>query len=169
MLLMWEGSHGYQIKLPWYTSDHAGNLSKSGTISFDGVKFANVVVDGKLKGAAFKMAAWPSQFFDLRPDVTIFDCDGDKSVTFIEVKTIGASAARNISLYEDLVKFLRHNGWASGIYYLLSEGHEKRSDWRMLCENKSRILKWEDVIRRTINTPFAKIFDLDLSEYTGEG
>ena len=168
MLLLWEVSQGRAVELPWYSSDPDGNLSKCGAVAFDGATFSNVVVDGKLKGAAFKLSLWPNQFFDLRPDVAIFDPNGNKAVTFIEVKTIGASAARNIYPYDDLVRFLRDNGWVANVYYLLSEGHEATSDWRRLCDSKSRIIKWEDVIKGAINTPFGDLFNLDLSEYTGE-
>lgn len=168
MLVLWEVSQGREIELPWYRSDPTGNLSISGSVKFEGASFSNVVVDGKLKGAAFSITPWPDQFLDLRPDVTILDPSRGKAVTFVEVKTIGASVARNIYPYDDLVKFLRDNGWVSDVYYLLSEGHEAESDWKKLCECESRILKWEDVLRKAVGTPFGELFDLNFEDYTGE-
>jgi hypothetical protein len=166
MTLLWETAQGRAFALPWYTADSEGNLSLSGEVRFDGATYSKVVVGGRLRGKEFGIENWPGQFFDLRPDVVIFDGNGKKNVKFVEVKTVGASVAGNILTYSGLAGFLRAEGWEAEVYYLLSVGHEAdKTDWPKLHEHESRVIKWEDSLRHIAATPFSELFEFDLLDY----
>jgi hypothetical protein len=86
-------------------------------------------------------------------------------VTFIETKTIGATIAQNVALYGQVIAHLKQNGWTVDRCYLLSHGHEARRDWPLIEREALRIILWEDVLKAAAATPFARIFDVDLTTY----
>jgi hypothetical protein len=76
--------------------------------------------------------------------------------TFIEVKTIGGSIARNHGRYLKARDHLRSLGCSADFYYLLSHGHECHGDWPLIEHDEVRVMLWEDVLRAAADTPFGE-------------
>ena len=126
---------------------------------------AEVIIEAPLSEHPFRLARWPTEFLCLKPDVCILR-GALSQVTFIEVKTIGASLAKNHSRYLRARTHLEEQGWCAKFYYLLSHGHECPGDWSLVERDNVPIILWEDVLREAAATPFAKLVADSLTEYS---
>ncbi len=124
----------------------------------------NTVQEGKLSGELFGLDDWPNEYLNLQPDLINW-CRERKRVTIIEVKTIGAEVKGNLWLYHKFSEFMNTNGWESKLYYLLSHGHEKSSDWLHLSRANASLIFWEDLLKLTASTPLTQVFDFKLQHY----
>ena len=80
----------------------------------------------------------------------------NSSNMFVEVKTIGASIARNQARYLKIRDHLRQAGWSAELYYVLSRGHECVGDWSLIENDGVHVLLWEDILREALATPLPK-------------
>ncbi len=157
---------GNGLSLPIYRLNDSNELVPESTLNLHGVSYQNTVVDARLKKEVFNLPNWPNRFLDIKPDVTILNAHAEKTVLFIEVKTIGTSVKRNAFLYPALRDHMRSLGWQADLYYLMSDGHEEGSDWSVLRKTDSRVLLWEDVFKRSSGTPFETLLGEGLPSYT---
>jgi hypothetical protein len=165
MFLLWESQSPEPRKVPVYSCDPRGHLAAMpDALPICGLTFADVIVDGRLSGEPFGLKEWPNVLRDLQVDVVLLKRDR-KTAEFIEVKTIGESVKRNLERYPKVCETLQKSGWNAKLYYLLSHGHEKMEDFKLLV-GKSRIILWEDVFRFVAGTPLGKMLvGVPLSSY----
>jgi hypothetical protein len=163
MLILYRSRQEPQWSLPAYVS-RAGCPLEKGTFAPGRLGLANLIVEAPLSENPFSLTSWPNEFLQLKPDVCILRRE-ERHVVFVEVKTIGASVARNHSRYLKICEHLRQSGWSAELYYLLSHGHECVGDWPLIENDGVRVILWEDVLRAAIGTPLGEIFDQSLSEY----
>jgi hypothetical protein len=124
-------------------------------------------VEAPLSANPFRLSSWPEEFLLLKPDVCILR-RSQRETVFVEVKTIGASIARNHTRYLRARDHLRRSGWAAELYYLLSHGHECPGDWPLIERDEVRVILWEDVLRAATETPLGELFDESLRAYATE-
>jgi len=144
-------SHGHDNRFSWI-----------GHVEIEGLTLDNLIVEGPLSEYPFALPVWPTVYFGLKPDVAFLN-QATRSVTFIEVKTIGASVAGNVLVYADLAEHLRSQGWTTHVYYLSSHGHER--DWKLISERRLQLILWEDVLAQAATTPLAQSLGIDLDPY----
>lgn len=166
MLLLYRTRKDPQWTLPTYT--YSGGYSVDSAPFQPGrLSLADLIVEARLSKIPFRLEGWPDRFLNLKPDVCILKADVCQA-TFIEVKTIGASIAKNHCLYLEARDHLRTLGWSADFYYLLSHGHEHHRDWPLIENGEVRVMHWEDVLRAATDTPFGELFDHPLTEYAAE-
>jgi len=158
-------------ELTTYTSTYSSTktkkwLQKKGQLSFDRWNSHNTIVEGRLNNKLFSVDGWSKDYDNISPDIVHIDNEKSK-VIMIEVKTIGSSVKSNLKLYQRVVNTLRDsNKWSCELYYLLSYGHEKNSDWKLLKEAKAQILLWEELFDKIKDSDIAPYIDVDLEQYT---
>ncbi|MBK7002427.1 MAG: hypothetical protein IPH35_21490 [Rhodoferax sp.] len=157
---------GKGILLPVFKVNESNDLVPESSIDLSGMTYENTVVDARLRKEVFGLPDWPNQFNDIKPDITVLRSGASASVIFIEVKTIGTSVKRNALLYPALREHMRSLGWESELYYLMSKGHEEITDWPVLRDTDSKILRWEDIFAKTAGTPFENMLGESLPTYT---
>lgn len=165
--LMYFSSNEPGKKLPVYESDKDGYLTeKEKSFQISDFTFLNTVCECGLRGEIFDIQEqnFDNRFLQVKPDILYRDKD-NKRVVFIEVKTLSESVSRNIGLYDDLCKYLRKCGWKTDLYYLLSHGHEKKQDWRLLATKESNIILWEDLFEMVAGSPIANLVGHSLGDY----
>lgn len=165
--LMYFSSNEPEKVLPVYKSDVDGYLTKKEKVfQISGFTFLNTVCECGLRGEIFDIQEqnFDNRFLQVKPDILYRDKD-NKRVVFIEVKTLSESVSRNIGLYDDLCKYLRDCGWETDLYYLLSHGHEKKQDWRLLATKESNIILWEDLFEVVAGSPIANLVGHSLGDY----
>lgn len=166
MLLLYRTRKNSQWTLPTYT--YCGGYSvESAPFEPGRLSLADLIVEAPLSKYPFRLESWPLEFLQLKPDVCILNA-GMCQATFIEVKTIGASIAKNHDRYVKARNHLRTLGWSVDFYYLLSHGHEHDDDWPLIERDEVRVMHWEDVLRAAMDTPFGELFDHPLTEYATE-
>lgn len=119
-----------------------------------GLSFHNVIVEGKVNHHSFPgIDKIDNEYLNLQPDIII---TRQREIYIIEIKTVGHRIGKQKSLYERLVKFLNEREFHVELFFLLSIGHESKSDWRLLRNNEEsqfRILLWErileDIVKNT--------------------
>ena len=163
MLVLYCSRQDMRWSLPTYVC-RGGKPIESDTFSPGRLGFANLVVEAPLSENPFLLESWPNEFLQLKPDVCIIRPE-ERHAVFVEVKTLGASVARNHSRYLNIREHLRRSGWSAELYYLLSHGHECVGDWPLIEHDQVRVILWEDVLRAAAGTPSAEIFDQSLSAY----
>ncbi len=163
MLLLYCTRKDSQWTLPTYTYS-GGYPVESAPFAPGRLSLADLIVEAPLSENPFRLASWPLEFLQLKPDVCILRADVCQA-TFIEVKTIGASIAKNHGQYLKARDHLRSLGWSADFYYLLSHGHERQGDWPLIEQHEVRIMHWEDVLRAATGTPFGELFDHPITEY----
>lgn len=163
LLLLYRSRNDPQWTLPTYTC-RSGYPVEPVPFSPGRLSPENLIVEAPLSKNTFGIASWPVEFLQLKPDVCILHSDCCR-VVFIEVKTIGASIARNHTRYLQTRDHLRHLGWSADVYYLLSHGHECVGDWPLIEHDEVRVMLWEDVFQFAIDTPFGDLFDEPLAHY----
>jgi hypothetical protein len=156
---------GKNLSMSTYRVSESNQLVSDSKIDLCSMQYENTVVDAVLRKETFGLTEWPNEFGQISPDITIVGLGDQKSVVFIEVKTVGESVKRNLKLYHELRDYLRSIGWKSDLYYLMSEGHEIPSDWQKLRDADARILKWEDMFRLAAGTPFDGLLGRSLQQY----
>lgn len=156
--LMYFSSNEPGKKLPVYESDKDGYLTKKEKVfQISGFTFLNTVCECGLRKEIFGIQNFDNRFLQVKPDILYRDKD-KKRVVFIEVKTLSESVSRNISLYDELCEYLVDKcGWKTDLYYLLSHGHEKKQDWRLLADKGSSIILWEDLFKIVADSPIANL------------
>jgi hypothetical protein len=166
ILALWKEKQNDSLELPWYGSNKAveGGVGV-GIVSFKGITYQNMAADARLNGQLFNVSDWPNDFLHLRPDVTFIKSESEREVIFIETKTIGATAQKNIRLYESLLNYLRSKDWKAEMYYLISKGHEDEADWMKLEKASACIIIWEDVFKVASSSCFEDIFPESLLHY----
>jgi hypothetical protein len=164
LLLLYKAKTDPSFSLPIYTYTTAAGYRRVGDLVAKPVSFSTISVEAPLSAKAFGLAAWPVEFLGLKPDVSVLEPER-RHVLFIETKTIGTSVAGNLALYDQVCAHLRQIGWSVDLCYLLSHGHEAQRDWPLIEQHALRILMWEDVLKAVINTPLARVFDVDLAGY----
>jgi hypothetical protein len=165
LFALWCSTNQRSFSLPTYQCTEDDSLHPVGIISFQDLSYGNVIVDGRLRGDVLGIADWPNRFADIKPDVTILHSLTDRQITFVEVKTIGASVKSNAPLYSELTDFMRTKNWNVKFLYLMSDGHEASSDWGVLRKYAQEIILWEDVLRATVKTPFEALFGEPIAKY----
>lgn len=163
MLILYRSRENAEWTLPTYVC-RSGWPVKSGAFAPGRLGLANLIVEAPLSENPFLLGSWPKEFLQLKPDICILRRD-QRQALFIEVKTIGATVARNHSRYLDVRQHLRTLGWPAEFYYLLSHGHECLGDWPLIEHDQVPVILWEDVLRAAVGTPFGALFDEPLSEY----
>ena len=163
--LMYLSSNEPKKELTVYKSDEKGNLTKEkNPFPISGFTFLNTVCECGLRKEIFGMENFDNRFLQVKPDILYRDKD-DKKVVLIEVKTLSESVERNLTLYHDLRDYLVKCGWKCELYYLLSHGHEKKQDWRLLATKESNIILWEDLFEMVAGSPIANLVGPSLSNY----
>jgi hypothetical protein len=152
------------LKIPIYQSDEEGYLNVQGQLHVSDYTFLNTVCENPLRGEIFEIKDFNKHFDGLKIDIIRIDKKGRK-VVLIEVKTLSESVRRNISLYEDLKKYLESCSWNCQLHYLLSHSHEKDSDWPLLSRHHSSIITWEDLFAVMAKTPLSYLIGEGLEEY----
>jgi len=166
---IWMGNK--EKELTTYTSTYFSKntenwLQKRGKLSFDGWDSHNTIVEGKLNNKLFSVDGWSKDYDNISPDIVHIDNENSK-VIMIEIKTIGSSVKSNLKLYQRVVDTLRDsNKWSCELYYLLSYGHEKNSDWKLLREADAQILLWEELFDKIKDSDIVPYIDVDLEQYT---
>lgn len=140
------------------------------------LKFDDLIVEGNIgdvtffKKVGFNKTGFQEEYLSIKPDIVIRDTTPTKEkVIIIEVKTVGHKIGRYQKiLYEKLIAFLRENGCAAELYFLLSSGHENNRDWDLLTEGEKpslfKLLLWEDVFKKISEQ---KMFNwVDFGKYT---
>jgi hypothetical protein len=127
------------------------------------LNFSSVLVEGILSTESIKALVkglanpLPIEFSGLRPDITLRM--GDKSLVFIETKTVGAAISQKEQLYFKLAEWLIGQGINAKTYILLSAGHESNSQvtWLASTEWKTpTLILWEQffkAIEQQVNEP----------------
>lgn len=151
-------------KLPVYSSDQEGYLTKEGLLQISGFKFNNTVCEQRLTGGIFEIDNFENKFNQICPDITKIEL-GQKKATIIEVKTLSESVVRNLELYTELKHYLASIQWECKLLYLLSHGHEKKKDWAALSNIQANIIIWEDLFSLMKSTPIAYLLGDSLHEY----
>lgn len=123
-----------------------------------------LIVEAGLSKNPFRLASWPNEFLQLKPDVCVLRQD-EREVIFVEVKTIGASIARNHLRYLGMRNHLQEVGWSAKLYYLLSHGHECHGDFPLIEHSQVQVILWEDVLLSAIGTPVGQMLGVRLDEY----
>ncbi len=164
MLLLYRTKTEPSFSLSIYTYTTAVGYRRVGQLVPRTFSFATMSVEAPLSAMAFGLATWPVEFLGLKPDLSVVEPER-RHALFIETKTIGSSVAQNVALYDQVCAHLRQSGWDVDLCYLLSHGHEARRDWPLIEQHALRIVLWEDVLRAVINTPLARVFDVDLAAY----
>jgi hypothetical protein len=158
-------------ELTTYTSTYSSEntekwLQKKGQLSFDRWNSHNTIVEGRLNNKLFSVDGWSKDYDNISPDIIHIDNTNSK-VIMIEIKTIGSSVKSNLKLYQRVVDTLRDsNKWSCELYYLLSYGHEKNSDWKLLGEADAQILLWEELFVNIKDLDIAPYIDAHLEQYT---
>lgn len=163
MLLLYCSRKDPQWTLPTYTC-RGGHPVESAPFAPGRLGLADLIVEAPLSENPFRLASWPVEFLQLKPDVCILRSDRCQAA-FIEVKTLGASVAKNHVRYLRIRDHLRQLGWSADFFYLLSHGHECLGDWPLIEHDEVRVMLWEDVLSSAIGTPFGDLFDQPLTEY----
>lgn len=143
-------------RIPAYQHTNRGEFRKDGFLKIpSGLKFEDVVVEGGIGDISFfKKAGFNGneilEDFWFKPDVVIRA--DSKKVIVIEIKTVGHHLGEHQkNNYVNFTKFLNERGCNAELYFLLSCGHEKNSDWELLTEKgeqlEYKILLWEDVLK----------------------
>lgn len=164
MLVLYKSNTEPSFSLPIKTYTTASRFTRIDWLACAGLQFSDIVVESPLNAQTFNLPEWSTDYQNIKPDLTIVMRE-QKTVTFIEVKTIGAGIARNLQLYENLCQHLQTSGWKASICYLLSCGHETNTDWRLLERHSVCVILWEDVLLAASETPLAQIFDVPLANY----
>ncbi len=154
-----------KFSLPAHAVNEAGELSRAKVIDMSMMTYQNTVVDGRLRKDVFGLSEWPNQFLDLKPDITIIPSKNERTVLFIEVKTVGTSVKRNALLYQALRDYMRGLGWSAELIYLMSKGHEEPSDWAVLRNTDALVFTWEDVFLQAQGTTFENLLGEPLHSY----
>lgn len=162
--LIYRARAGECCDLPVYTYSVSGGYRTVSRFPFDGISYNTLFVEPHLTRFTFGLPAWPKGFVRLRPDILVLR-PTPRAATFVELKTIGASIKKSISLYSEICKHLADNSWSVDLLHLLSHGHETASDRVLIAQMGLRIMLWEDVLRDVHKTPLAQLFDFDLSPY----
>lgn len=114
--------------------------------------FTDVVVEGGINETTFKGVSIDNELYAIKPDIIV---QKDKKISIIEVKTTGRHCigAHQKSLYDKLIVLLGKNGYKADLFFLMSVGHEKNSDWELLQKNPAaKILLWEKVLEEICNS-----------------
>ena len=163
MLLLYHSRMDSHWTLPTYTC-HDGYPATDQPFAPGRLGAADLIVEAPLSENPFRLPSWPVEFLQLKPDVCILR-NKLRAATFIEVKTIGASIAKNHTRYLKARDHLRQLSWSAEFFYLLSHGHECLGDWPLIQHDQVRVMLWEDVLRAAIGTPFGELFDDALADY----
>ena len=138
------------------------------TFEYNNYTSNNLIVEGNISKKVFftsEKTNWDNDFSNIKPDLLWIN-EKEKKVKIIEIKTIGASVTNNLKLYRRFNDFLNKNGWKSDLYYLLSYGHEKTSDWDKLEEDNANIILWEEIFLAISNTEIEYLVGSNLKDYT---
>lgn len=166
MYVLYSSNEQPGTTLPIYHYSEKHGFENAGKHFFcDGITFLNLQVEARLSERVFGIK-WPNELSGLKPDITIHI---KHQVHLIEVKTIGTQLTKNGERYDQVCKYLSNNGFDANLYYLLSRGHENKADWKTIASAKPspfNLILWEDVLRQASGTPLARLFDIDLNEYT---
>ncbi len=159
MLALLKQETNSPLELPFYSNeeDAIARKNNGNVVSFEGFSYQSMAADAKLNAKMFE-ADWDNKYLSLRPDITFIQ-PNERKVIFIETKTFGANAQRNIDRYSELTKHLKSNNWEVDFYYLLSLGHETKGDWRRLVERQEKFILWEDVLEKARDSDLFNIFD----------
>jgi hypothetical protein len=147
-----------------YTYSVSGGYRTAGRFPLDGISYNTLFVEPQLTRFTFGLPTWPKRFLRLRPDILVLRPTA-RAATLVEVKTIGASIKKNVSLYSEICKNLADNSWSVDLLHLLSHGHETAGDRALIAQMGLHIMLWEDVLRDVHKTPLAQLFGFDLSPY----
>lgn len=134
-----------------------------------GLRFDEVLTEPKLSQKIFGVSEWQNVFTDLRPDVMMIDVRS-RSAILVENKTVGADLGPNAEQLITnlrLAEHLRSHSWKAESLLLISMGHERNQEWKVIRDRKVRLILWEDVLRLMdgINR-FRELFTgVDLSIY----
>jgi hypothetical protein len=154
--------------------ENEGWFERNGSLEVvEPLEWSQLVVEGKVRTGFLPnlQEAPPQDLWDLKPDIVI---RRDNRVTLIEVKTVGHRLGEYQKVCcENVAAYLRRNGYAVELFFLMSAGHESRRDWELLLSvspeaHQFRLLLWEKVLQVLSQTEStARIMEAipDLAQY----